>query len=126
MSEKLIETVRAYTVLYDLKNPRYKNNQIKANAWAEVAEELDMQDGRPKYMCAFSFSIVATKWSFSVQTVKKIWRQVVDRYVKEKKKLRNPWGTETEEVLMHHWPLFPVLHSFLACNAGIRRKRYGA
>ncbi len=45
--EKLIETVHAYTVLYNLQNLQYKNNQVKANAWAKVAEELEIQDGRP-------------------------------------------------------------------------------
>lgn len=40
-TELLIELVRKYPVLYNLKDKSYFNNNIKENAWKKIAEVLN-------------------------------------------------------------------------------------
>lgn len=37
---KLIELVKAHKCLYDAKNERYKNAQIRDNVWKEISDEM--------------------------------------------------------------------------------------
>lgn len=45
-TEKLIELVRERRLLYDLSSNDYKNREKKAEAWLEIAREMETEDGK--------------------------------------------------------------------------------
>lgn len=46
IEEKLIEAVRAYKQLYDPSDPNYMRTKFKNRIWDELAEELNLKDGK--------------------------------------------------------------------------------
>lgn len=53
-SEKLIETVRAFTFIYDLEDKRYSDNEKKDAAWKEIGKILN-QSGKQNHINIFNF-----------------------------------------------------------------------
>ncbi|CAF4875030.1 unnamed protein product [Pieris macdunnoughi] len=39
--EQLIELVKKYSVLYDMRLPQYKDHTVRNNAWEEIAEQMN-------------------------------------------------------------------------------------
>jgi hypothetical protein len=46
MEEMLIEKVRQWTFLYDMKSPDYRDQHMRANTWEEIGKELSSHDMR--------------------------------------------------------------------------------
>lgn len=44
--EELIECVRRYPILYNTKNPDYKNYESKNRVWRAIAAELNEKDSK--------------------------------------------------------------------------------
>ena len=44
--ERLIEEVRKFPALYDLRNEKYKNTEYKDRVWKKIAMEFNVK-GRP-------------------------------------------------------------------------------
>ncbi|XP_077270956.1 uncharacterized protein LOC143902126 [Temnothorax americanus] len=89
VNELIIHYVRSLPQLWDLKNKEYRDNVLKKKLWCQVAQELNVTD----------------------EFVKNRWRQLRDRYLKEKKKSVTKSGQAA-----HHffpWPLMASL-SFLS------------
>lgn len=45
-TERLIDLVRNYPILYNMKNKHYKDINRKAKLWKEIAVKLELEDGR--------------------------------------------------------------------------------
>ncbi|XP_071652264.1 uncharacterized protein [Temnothorax longispinosus] len=89
VNELIIHYVRSLPQLWDFKNKEYRDNVVKKKLWCQVAQELNVTD----------------------EFVKNRWRQLRDRYIKEKKKSVTKSGQAA-----HHffpWPLMASL-SFLS------------
>ncbi|XP_071642130.1 uncharacterized protein [Temnothorax longispinosus] len=89
VNELIIHYVRSLPQLWDLKNKEYRDNVLKKKLWCQVAQELNVTD----------------------EFVKNRWRQLRDRYLKEKKKS----VTKSGQAAHHYfpWPLMASL-SFLS------------
>lgn len=59
IEEKLIEYVRAYSILYDFKNKRYKNQISRKVAWNEIGEKLGKSDEYKHFYCIFLHIILS-------------------------------------------------------------------
>ncbi|CAL1672177.1 unnamed protein product [Lasius platythorax] len=89
VNELIIHYVRSRPQLWDFKNKQYRDNVLKKKLWCEVAQELNVTD----------------------EFVKNRWRNLRDRYIKEKKKSI----TKSGQAALHcsPWPLTANL-SFLS------------
>lgn len=48
-TERLIDLVKNYPILYNMKNKYYKDINKKATVWKEIAIQLDLEDGESLY-----------------------------------------------------------------------------
>ncbi|XP_073697434.1 uncharacterized protein [Garra rufa] len=99
VTEKLIQTVYAYPVLYNVSLHDYRSSERRVKAWREVAASVGL----------------------SVVECKRRWKTIRDRYIRERRlcKLRKEEGGRR----LHYWPHRESL-AFL--DAHIRkRKRHG-
>uniref|UniRef100_A0A672KFX2 Uncharacterized LOC107577831 n=2 Tax=Sinocyclocheilus grahami TaxID=75366 RepID=A0A672KFX2_SINGR len=99
VTEKLIQTVHAYPVLYNASLHDYRSSERRVKAWREVAACVGL----------------------SVVESKRRWKTVRDRYIRE----RRLWQLRKEEGSrrLHYWPHRESL-AFL--DAHIRRRKRGA
>ncbi|XP_051981468.1 uncharacterized protein LOC127642995 [Xyrauchen texanus] len=95
-TEKLIQTVYAYPVLYNVSFHDYRSSERRAKAWRDVAASV----GLPVVEC------------------KRRWKTIRDRYIRERRlcKLKKEEGGRR----LHHWPHRETL-SFL--DAHIRKRK---
>ncbi|CAH1106742.1 unnamed protein product [Psylliodes chrysocephalus] len=75
----LIEAIQGFPYIFDLGNKDYKNNKKKQLAWQQISEVVNC----------------------SVEDCIKVWRNLRDRFLKEKKKSSS--GAEAPEIV---WPYF--------------------
>lgn len=54
--EKLIESVRKYEFLYNLKHPKYMDTVRKEQAWKEISDELK-QSGKNVFILLFCIQL---------------------------------------------------------------------
>ncbi|XP_067264010.1 uncharacterized protein [Chanodichthys erythropterus] len=96
VSEKLIQTVYAYPVLYNVSLHDYRSSERRVNAWREVAASVGL----------------------SVVECKRRWKTIRDRYIRERRlcKLKKEEGGRR----LHYWPHRESL-SFL--DAHIRKRK---
>ncbi|XP_050296344.1 uncharacterized protein LOC126736158 [Anthonomus grandis grandis] len=80
-TEKLIELVRERRLLYDLSNNDYKNREKKSEAWAEIAREMGIKDGK--------------HWSIK-------WKNLKDNYNKFQKNTQTQSGQGYKKY--KNWP----------------------
>ena len=90
MEEKLIESVRKYGCLWQVKSREYKDLRLKENSWKEVSEET----GLPAADC------------------QKVWKRLRDKFVREKKKTKSMRSGDSGPPYSSLWEYFEVL-SFL-------------
>ncbi|XP_067296468.1 uncharacterized protein [Pseudorasbora parva] len=96
VTEKLIQTVYAYPVLYNVSLHDYRSSERRVNAWREVAASVGL----------------------SVVECKRRWKTIRDRYIRERRlcKLKREEGGRR----LHYWPHRESL-SFL--DAHIRKRK---
>ncbi|XP_062512382.1 transcription factor Adf-1-like [Corticium candelabrum] len=90
MEEKLIESVRKYGCLWQVKSREYKDLRLKENSWKEVSEET----GLPAADC------------------QKVWKRLRDKFVREEKKTKSMRSGDSGPLYSSLWEYFEVL-SFL-------------
>ncbi|CAG9773578.1 unnamed protein product [Ceutorhynchus assimilis] len=84
----LIDLIQHYSFLYDKTRKELEDNNIKENAWGIIASAIAMSEN----------------------DVKKMWKNLRERYVKEKRNDKNlPSGSQAPEAM---WPLYRAM-SFL-------------
>ncbi|XP_051981471.1 uncharacterized protein LOC127642997 [Xyrauchen texanus] len=95
-TEKLIQIVYTYPVLYNVSCQNYRSSEKRAKAWRDVAASVGL----------------------SVVECKRRWRSIRDRYIRERRlcKLKKEEGGRR----LHHWPHRETL-SFL--DAHIRKRK---
>ncbi|XP_051552380.1 uncharacterized protein LOC127440041 [Myxocyprinus asiaticus] len=95
-TEKLIQIVYTYPVLYNVSCHNYRSSEKRAKAWRDVAASVGL----------------------SVVECKRRWRSIRDRYIRERRlcKLKREEGGRR----LHHWPHRETL-SFL--DAHIRKRK---
>ncbi|KAL1273532.1 hypothetical protein QQF64_026346 [Cirrhinus molitorella] len=96
VTEKLIQTVFAYPVLYNVSLHDYRSSERRVKAWREVAASVGL----------------------SVVECKRRWKTIRDRYIRERRlcKMRKEEGGRR----LHYWPHRETL-SFL--DAHIRKRK---
>lgn len=89
----LIELIQQYEFLFNLGHKDYKNNFKKGEAWTQIAGVLNMTG---KYIYKVLFIIYSNVLSnFVVEDCTRIWRNLRDRFTKEKRK--QPTGSQAPE-----------------------------
>ncbi|KAI4465827.1 madf domain transcription factor [Holotrichia oblita] len=79
ITEKLIEYVKKYNILYDLCHPDYKNNRAKNKIWDEIGDVMKINGNNQNF-------------EFSGDEVKKKWKNVRDSYAKYLRSQRTQTG----------------------------------
>ncbi|XP_002661969.1 uncharacterized protein si:zfos-128g4.1 [Danio rerio] len=100
-SEKLIQTVYAFPVLYNVSLHDYRSTERRVKAWREVAASVGL----------------------SVVECKRRWKTIRDRYIRERRlcKLKKDLGGRR----LHYWPHRESL-AFLDAHIRKRRRPSGA
>uniref|UniRef100_A0A1I7TYZ0 MADF domain-containing protein n=1 Tax=Caenorhabditis tropicalis TaxID=1561998 RepID=A0A1I7TYZ0_9PELO len=68
-AKRLIQEVRNHTCLYDVRDPKYRHGDCRNQAWSIIIDKL--------------------RFPGSVPSIYKQWKKHRDRYVREKRRLRN-------------------------------------
>ena len=90
MEEALIEAVRSFPCLWQVKSKSYKDLRAKENAWRKVCLDTDLNG----------------------DFARKKWKQLRDRFVREIRKIKKRVSGEEGPPATSSWKFFTVL-SFL-------------
>lgn len=107
LTELFIEAVRDFPVLWDTSSPHYKDQRKKENAWKLL---VDME-------CVRKLGLT------SVDKTKAFWKNLRDRFVKEKNRVRiveSKSGSAATTARGSQWRFYPLL-SFLGQSVSHRR-----
>lgn len=94
----LIEFIEQEPHIYDKSNPKFKDELLKQKTYENIGGILNLSGKRIQYiilnLCLIFINVLEEK-------VRKIWKNLRDRYVREKKKVTKS-GQECEDA--YSWP----------------------
>ena len=113
--ELLIDAVRSYPCIYDIRSPEFKVALVKENAWKAIAETLQRTGEIVLFVLHVSSSIL---YNYLVEDVRQRWKALRYRYVREAQKQKQPSGSATKTI-----PPWELLQSMTFLNDFVKHRK---
>ena len=97
--ELLIDAVRSYPCIYDVRTGEFKVVLVKENAWKAIVDILQRTDEMILLML-YRYSMFSTHIMTVclVEDVRQRWRALRDRFVREIREKKQPSGSATKAI----------------------------